>query len=385
VPALVVAALSARMLAQSARRAGWDVTALDLFGDVDTRATASTWQPIGDATALRIDRARFLAALDSARNSGKCLGWVAGAGFEPQPDLLDEGARILPLLGNDRGKTDRVRDPQQFFATLADLEIAHPETRMDAPVDRRGWLIKDFAASGGLHVRRAETVHSQRFNARSFFQREMPGQPISVLFVAADGRARSIGINELLVRSHATRPYVYHGALGPVTELPLTLAQDLRRAVEGLVRAFDLCGLGSLDVLVHGQSFSVLEINPRPSATMGLYDANFATGLVKVHVDACAGVLPETAPDIAACRVRGEFIVFARESRLITHAHVQRLLALGCRDVPLPQSAVAAGAPVCSVVAEGASRGAVRAMLAEREAAVLSIVQNRSEAHHHAG
>jgi len=385
VPALVVAALSARMLAQSARRAGWDVIALDLFGDVDTCATASAWQPIGDPAALRIDRARFLAALDSARTSGNCLGWVAGAGFEPQPDLLDEGARVLPLLGNDRSRTDRVRDPQRFFTTLADLEIAHPETRMDAPVDRRGWLIKDFAASGGLHVRRAETVHSQRFNARSFFQREMPGQPISVLFVAASGRARSIGINELFVQSHATRPYVYHGALGPVVELPPTLAQDLRRAVEDLVRVCDLRGLGSLDVLVHGKSFSVLEINPRPSATLGLYDTDFSTGLLKVHVDACAGMLPEAAPDIDARRVRGEFIVFARESRRITQAHVERLLALGCHDVPQPQSAVTAGAPLCSVVAEGTSRGAVRALLAERETAVLSIVQNRSEAHDHAG
>jgi len=384
VPALVVAALSARMFAQSARRAGWDVIALDLFGDVDTRAAASAWHAIGDPAALRIDRARFLAALDSARTYGGCIGWIAGAGFEPQPDLLDEAARILPLLGNDRTRTDRVRDPPQFFAKLAELAIAHPDTRTDAPADRRGWLVKDFAASGGWHVRRAETVHSWRSGARTFFQREMPGQPISVLFAAADGRARCIGINELLVQAHADRPYIYHGALGPVAGLPQALAQGLMRAVDELVRGFDLRGLGSLDVLVHGKSFSVLEINPRPSATLGLYDADFATGLIKVHVDACAGVLPAALPGIDTPTVRGEFIVFARESQVMTQAHVERLLALGCHDVPQPQSALTAGAPLCSVVAQGTNRGAVRAMLAEREAAVLSIVQNRSEGPHHA-
>lgn len=383
-PALVVAALSARMLAQSARRAGWDVIALDPFGDVDTRAAASAWHAIGDPAALRIERARFLAALDSARTLGTCIGWIAGTGFEPQPDLLDEAARILPLLGNDRTRTDRVRDPRQFFAKLAELAIPHPDTRTDAPADRRGWLIKDFAASGGWHVRRADTLHSWKSTARSFFQREMPGQPISVLFVAAAGRARCIGINELLVQSHADRPYIYHGAVGPVTELPRTLAQGLTRAVEDLARAFDLRGLGSLDVLVHGKSFSVLEINPRPSATLGLYDADFASGLIKVHVDACAGVLPSESSEIDVRTVRGEFIVFARESQVMTQAHVEGLLALGCHDVPHPQTAIAADAPLCSVVAQGTSRGAVRAMLAEREAAVLSIVQNRSEIHHHA-
>jgi predicted ATP-grasp superfamily ATP-dependent carboligase len=384
VPALVVAALSARMLAQSARRAGWDVIALDLFGDVDTCAAASAWHGIGDPAALRIDRARFLAALDSVRASGDGIGWIAGAGFEPQPDLLDEAARILPLLGNDRTRTDRVRDPQQFFEKLDELAISHPDTRTDAPADRRGWLIKDFAASGGWHVRRAETVHSWRSGARTFFQRQMPGQSISVLFVASNGRARCIGINELLVQSHADRPYIYHGALGPVTELPPSLAQSLVRAVDDLVRAFDLQGLGSLDVLVHGKSFSVLEINPRPSATLGLYDADFANGLIKLHVDACTGALPAPSPEIDARRVRGEFIVFARASQVMSPALVERLLALGCRDVPQPQSSAKAGAPLCSVVAQGTSRGAVRAMLAEREAAVLSIVQNRSETHHHA-
>ena len=93
---LVVAALSARLLAQSAQRAGWRVVALDLFGDVDTCAAADEWHSIGDPATLRVDGDLFLAALESARAKADCIGWIAGAGFEPRPDLLDAGARVLP-------------------------------------------------------------------------------------------------------------------------------------------------------------------------------------------------------------------------------------------------------------------------------------------------
>src|SRR5882724_10039129 len=159
VSTLVVAALSARLLAQSAQRAGWRVVALDLFGDVDTCAAADEWHSIGDPATLRVDGDLFLAALESARAKADCIGWIAGAGFEPRPDLLDAGARVLPLLGNDRTTIERMRDPRRFFAVLAERQIPHPETTLDLPAQPLGWLVKDFATSGGWYVRRADATH----------------------------------------------------------------------------------------------------------------------------------------------------------------------------------------------------------------------------------
>ncbi|NKJ45506.1 hypothetical protein CIC12_01850, partial [Burkholderia sp. SG-MS1] len=54
-PFVAVAGLSARLLAQSAARAGLRVAALDIFGDRDTRAAAEVWCDIGGG-ALTIDR-----------------------------------------------------------------------------------------------------------------------------------------------------------------------------------------------------------------------------------------------------------------------------------------------------------------------------------------
>lgn len=376
-PTLVVAALSARALAQSARRAGWDVVALDLFGDVDTRAAATRWLPIGDPATLRIDPVRFLGALAAARTDD-CFGWIAGAGFEPHPALLESGARLLPLLGNDRATTAAVRDARAFFAALGDLGIPYPPTRFDVPSDTRGWLRKDFAGSGGWHIRKAGRAPT---TADAYLQRALPGRAMSVLFIGARERALCVGINELIVRPAGARPYIYRGAIGPIEGLTASLTSALERTAEALVRRFELRGLGSLDFLLDGDAFHVLEVNPRPSATLSLYDASTPHGLLKAHVDACSGVPVMLKP---APTTTGECIVFATRAWVADASAVERLLALGCHDIPQPGSRIAADAPICSVSAHGESADAVRRDLAAREAAVLSMVQNRNEVRQHA-
>ena len=381
---LVVAALSARLLAQSAQRAGWRVVALDLFGDVDTCAAADEWHSIGDPATLRIDGNLLLAALESVRTKADCIGWIAGAGFEPLPQLLEAGACVLPLLGNDRATVDRMRDPQQFFAVLAERRIPYPETTFDVPAQPLGWLVKDFATSGGWHVQRADVTDFHRAAPSCYFQREVTGRPMSLLFIAADGRSRTIGVNEMLVRAHGARPFVYHGAIGPLVDLPRSLAAELSKTVDTLVQAFGLRGLGSLDFILHDNTFSVLEVNARPSATMALYDQEFAAGLIKAHVDAVGGALPQDLPGNASERIRGELIVFATSGCVVTNEQVQGLFTLGCHDVPQPDSRIAAGAPLCTVAASGDNPERVRTALAQQEATVLAMVQNRNEAHRHA-
>lgn len=387
-PTIVVAALSARALAQSARRAGWRVIALDLFGDVDTRDAAAQWIAVGDAQAMRIEGDRVLAALRDARAAGDCLGWVAGAGFEAQPDLLDEGACVLPLIGNDAATLKAVRDPRTFFAALDALHIAHPATRWAPPEAPDGWLAKDFASSGGWHVRALHALPhaaSEGTNAQ-YYQRDTAGAPMSLLFVADGKRALPIGINALFVRPHGTLPYVYHGAVGPVTDLPAAIHATVGDAAQALVERFSLRGLASLDFLFDGTTLHVLEINPRPTATLPLYDTDAALGLLRWHVDACRGVLPLVPARRRHARCHGESIVFAPNTVSVDDGLVMRLRTLGCHDVPFPHGAaprIPEGAPLCTVAAEGENPAHVNAHLRTRENAVLALVQNRNEVASH--
>ena len=90
---MAVAALSARALAEWARADGRPVLALDAFGDADTRRAAVRWAGIGSAEGLRIDGQRLL---DELARPGLQV-WVAGSGFEAQPELLEAAASRLPL------------------------------------------------------------------------------------------------------------------------------------------------------------------------------------------------------------------------------------------------------------------------------------------------
>lgn len=388
-PTIVVAALSARALAHSARRAGWRVIALDLFGDVDTRDAAARWQSIGDPSAMRIDGALLLAALRDAREGGDCLGWIAGAGFEAQANLLEEGARVLPLLGNDAATVRAVRDPTTFFAALDDLGVPHPPTQFTPPDEPSGWLVKDFASSGGWHVRNLDALPraaDEGVTSSTYYQRATAGAPMSLLFIADTHHAIPLALNTLIVRPHGALPYVYHGALGPITDRPAPVQQAIVDAAQSLAERFTLRGLASLDFLFDGTAFRVLEINPRPTATLPLYDADAPRGLLQWHVDACRGALPLVPPRRRQTRCHGESIVFAPNAVAVDAALVTRLRALGCRDIPCPRDdapPIPRGAPLCTVAAEGENAAHVNAHLRTRENAVLALVQNRSEVERH--
>ncbi len=379
-PLLAIAALSARMLAEAARHDGFDVIALDVFGDADTRRACSQWQPIGSPAALRIDAAMLLSALSRLAQRGDVIGWIAGSGFDGQADLLARGAAVLPLIGTPADAVRRVRDPQTFFDALDRQGIAHPPVRMTAPVDATGWLVKDAWGCGGWHIRPA--FCAEPAPAHHYFQREVAGTPMSVTFLANGSDACVLGFNQLSVRRFGARPFVFCGAIGPVA-LPAGVAQRIGASVRGLTAAFALRGLASLDFMLDGAAFSVLEVNPRPPASLALYGGR---GVVMAHLRACLdGELPLESSVRSGASVQGAEIVFAPRAFALDAAAVQRLADLaaiaaiaavaGCHDLPFAATHFNAADPVCSVSAQGDSAAQVQGLLAQRCAAVHQFLE----------
>ena len=376
---LAVAALSARMLAEAARADGFDVVALDVFGDADTRRACSHWVPIGAPETLRIDAAMLLSALGGLAQRGDVIGWMAGSGFEGQPDLLARGAALLPLIGTPTEAQRQVRDPQAFFAVLDHCGIPHPAVRMTAPMEAAGWLVKDARGCGGWHIRRAIAgepapghLHAH-LPAHHYFQREVPGTPMSATFIANGSDACVLGFNELTVRRFGARPFVFCGAVGPVA-LPPDVAQRIGAGVRGLAATFALRGLASLDFMLDGAAFSVLEVNPRPPASMALYGRH---GVVAAHLRACLhGELPLGTSVSPGGSVHGTGIVFAPRPTKLDARAAQRLASLaGCHDLPFAATHFNAADPVCSVSAQGDTAVQVRGMLAQRCAAVHQFLE----------
>ena len=372
---LAIAALSARALVESAARDGIDCIALDVFGDADTRRAATRWLPIGQPAALRIDGERLLAALRTLAQQG-VSGWVAGSGFEGHPEWLEAGARILPLWGTAGADVRRVRDPLAFFDGLRTHAIAHPPVCFAPPRADGPWLHKNSGGCGGWHVRRGA---QGRPGCGSYWQVERAGPALSATFVANGSDAVVLGFNRQLARSIGERPYLFAGVIGPVPP-----SESMQRAIGDAVRIlaarFRVRGLASLDFVLHGERCEVIELNPRPPASLALYPSVGGHGALHAHLRACQrGVLPPApAP---ADRLRGIEIVFARRALQLDAAGAATIADWpGVHDLPAAGSAFGPGDPLCSLSTSGADAEQVQATLARRRDALLQSLETPVDA-----
>lgn len=381
-PTLAVAGLSARLLAQAAHDDGFDVLALDTFGDADTRALSRRWWSVGVPGRFEIDGDRLLQALAEAGAADAPwtppLGWVAGSGLEGRTGLLAEAAQRLPLVGCSPEAVARLRDPDTFFGFLRTAGIPHPDVAHVRPADGQAWLLKDLHACGASHIRLlSAAAPSPVLAPGQILQRRAPGQAMSASFVANGRQARLLGINRQSIRAHSVRPevpYVFCGVVGPVPVAPAVLA-GLQAALDALVPTFGLRGLASLDFLLHGDTWQLLEVNPRPPASVALYPH---WRPMAAHVLACLeGQLPEPPPEGPPERaVRGYEIVLARRAFTLQAGHAERLAAeADIHDLPAAGETFAAGDPLCSVTLDGPSAPDVLARLGARRDALLKLLE----------
>ena len=396
-PFVAVAGLSARMLAQSAARAGLRVVALDVFGDRDTREAAELWFDIG-AGQLSIDYARLVAALERAARLPGLIGWIDGSGLEPFVAQLCRTRGLPRFIGNPAEASAAVREPRRFFALLDALDIPHPAVAFTRPADRategateaQGWLVKHADGCGGTHIEPAAAVSDSRVAAQEYFQRRSTGRSLSALFIAARGNARVLGFAEQFTCKMGNLPFVHAGSMGPLgpLDLPPPVEARVRAAIAALCARTGLTGINSCDFLLDGDAFELLEINTRSSSTMTLYETAspdaWPHGLLACHIEACrhgrlpAPAIPETlAP--AAWRA-GQQVLFAPRPFVVSQSFSDACLRDPCcRDVPMPGTWIEAGQPVCTLLVRAASLDAVRHALEAQRVLVLQRIETRHE------
>jgi uncharacterized protein len=374
---VAVAGLSARMLAQSAARAGLDAIALDIFGDRDTREHALAWFDIG-GEALAIDRTRLFDALERAARMPRLLGFIVTSGLEPLMGEVYRHPRLPRLIGNDAEATASVRDPRRFFGLLDELGIAHPEVSFVRPGNAQGWLAKRADGCGGVHV---EAASSSESAADTYYQRAASGRSMSALFVGARREATVIGFAEQLTVTAGKLPFVHAGSLGPV-DLPCETATAIHDAIRAIVSRTGLTGLNSIDFLLDRDAIRVLEINARPSSTLTLYEAVWPQSLIACHIDACLhGRLPSSPP--APTRRAGQRVVFAPRGFTVPASFSDACHRdPACHDVPMPGTRIEAGQPVCTLVVTAPAIDAVTHELQRQSALLLQRIETCHEPSH---
>lgn len=342
-PPFLIAAVTGRALAASAARAGHAAVVLDCFADQDTRAVATQCRAVRAARRLRFDARALLAAAAELAPPAESAGLVYGSGFEARPGLLTRLARGRCLLGNPPRVMALVKDPRRFFPLLDRLGIRHPQVRYTAPDNSAGWLLKRAGGAGGTHIRHADRGP----RAGEYLQAHEPGHAASALFLADGRRAFLIGFNRQWTSpARNGLPFLYGGGVGRVA-LPPGLESDVRSRLDALVAATGLVGLNGLDFLVREDEWSALEVNPRPTATMELYDPDFPDGLFDAHVRAVQGELPEHPAPRGPSRAHA--IVLAPAACQVPAGFS---FPPWCRDLPAAGLRFSAGDPVCTVLAD---------------------------------
>jgi uncharacterized protein len=342
---VLVVAVSARMLAELAVADGYEVIALDHFGDVDLRAIAP------GATAHSADALAELAAgftTDAV---------VYGAGFENRPDLVRRLADGRELLGTPPERLADVRDPWAVGAAARAVGARFPVTRAAVTNAGSAWLRKPRLGGGGRGVR---LWKGGSLRPSEILQRHVSGLSCSAVATGDGRRAVVLGLTEQL---HRPRGFGWMGNVAP-PRLPdgelAELEGQLRRVCEEVALRFGVCGAFGVDAVWDGRHAWVLEVNPRPPASLEL----FGPGCFEAHVRGARGLgLPA---GLSALRAAVKLVVYAgRDLRAPDPDWWPKDLV---RDVPHAGEEIKRGAPVCTLI----SAGATVPELVERGARLLS-------------
>ncbi len=360
---VLVAGFSTRAIAESAARAGFRVTAIDAFADLDQHPGVH---------AVAVPRAFTPRAAVRASRAVTCDAVAYLSNFENHPDAVGALASGRTLWGNAPGVLQRVRNPQLLAAAFTRHDLATPSLgdTGDSPC-----LLKPLASGGGAQIQPWE--RGTPIPVGYYVQQFIEGEPGSVAFVASREGVRVLGVFQQLIGlpSFGASGFRYCGNIldGSMPEGSWMLRAAA--ALAGAVTAeFGLSGVNGIDFVARDGVLYPVEVNPRWSASLELVERARGISVFAAHAQAYTdGSLPAfdgmTAPQIG--RSIGKAVIFARHA--VTVGDTRPWCIDGwVRDVPRPRTSITPGEPVCTVFGEGATPEACRVQLTERAASILA-------------
>ena len=383
-PPLIIVGASARAFAQSARRAGLAVHAADLFADSDLCAVA--------ASVARVPAERYPDGLLDLVAPLPAAPWCYTGALENRPDLLERLAAVRPLAGCSPAAVRLVRDPFRLAAALREAGLQFPHTCPDparVPLDG-SYVQKPLASAAGHGIRRwtadLSAAASAQNQAALIWQKWIEGEAVAAVFLLSDSGADLLGTSHQLLGKnwcHA-RGHLYCGSVD--VPLPL-LAESIRRDWDAVGRLLaetsGLRGVVGVDAVAdRAGRLTVIEVNPRPTASLELIERRTGRSLAGEHLRACGFPVP-TPELLSDAAVPASPTCWAKAILRAPHAlNVNELLleklafhATDWRrkdgwpavaDLPGSGEAIPLGGPVLTLLAPGDGPGAAHLRLIER-------------------
>lgn len=376
---VLVIGLDVVSLASSARKAGYQVYAVDYFGDQDLknlcRKTRSIIKQRARETCGQLNTNFSPEALIQLTRdllkSNEIDAALLSSGLEDSPEVLFKLNDLVPIIGNPPDVIQKIRNKTQFFRELECLGIPHPETATAENFEEVREKSKDIGfpvvvkpsrGFGGAGVREARNAQELQqafrdaalFDNKVLIQERVSGTPASASLISSTDKAVVLTLNEQLLGMREVgqrEPFGYCGNVVPLS-VTVAIADACKSVVEKVVLHFGLVGSNGVDLVVSEEGVPyVMEVNPRFQGTLECVEKVLRTNIVEAHVKACVqGKLPTIVrkPSIFCVRL----ILFAPQRSITPDLSTFE----GVRDIPLPGVIIEEGEPVCSIVTEGTSR-----------------------------
>ncbi len=362
-------------VANSARKAGYEIYAADYFGDVDLRRVCSKYESViyqepGKSCGKFESRFKPEAFLRMARllcKKAQIDAALLASGLDDHFDVLTKLNDLVPVLGNHPEVIKKVRDKPEFFGELQRLGIRHPrtafvreieETKMAAAEIGYPVVIKPSKGFGGANIRKARNPeeleqafeHSFLGQDEVLIQELINGVHVSASLIASEVAVKTLTINKQLTglpNVFQKEPFGYCGNVVPL-RLTSTVFEECKCIAEKVASHFSLKGSNGVDLVIRKEKTPyVVEVNPRFQGTTECVESVLRLNLVRTHVNACIhNFLPKIEKPSNCCT---RLILYA-PARVITPDLTSYMEV---RDVPIPGTVIEKGEPLCSIMVLG--------------------------------
>jgi len=375
----LVTGLDVVSLATSARRAGYEVYAVDYFGDQDLKRVCSKnlsiitqrqGQTCGRLTKHFDPKALLKLAKELMRKE-KIDAALLSSGLDDSSDILLELNDLIPIIGNNPRTIQKVRNKIEFFQQLKRLGIPHPKTARAQNLEEARKISKDIgypvevkpeSGFGGVGIRKAQNFYELRSifqdvftpNQKILIQEFISGIPASASLISSQNAAVTLTLNEQLLgmpELGQKEPFGYCGNIVPLlTEA--TIMANCKSIAEKIASHYGLVGSNGIDLIISQRGIPyVVEVNPRFQGTLECVERVLGINIVDGHMKACVqGTLPSVKKKPLSLCVR--LILYALHRSVVPDLNVLEEV----RDIPLPGVIIEEGEPICSVVVEDTTR-----------------------------
>ncbi len=336
-----------RNVAESARKAGYEVYAITKFADADLEVYCEAVYEVEDETPDKeVSNLAERVAEDINAKVVLCSGYEA---LNVRADLLC----------SDPKECKKIVDKLKFYRTLEKNGIPHPELLSEPEGE---YIVKPRFGGGGEDT-------FLRGNAGEGFivQRYVEGIPCSVSLVCYESSAIPIAANLIIAgwKEMNASGFRYAGNITPLDISPKNLRELEEIAVE-TVELFDLIGSVGVDFVLADKPY-VLEINPRFQGSLDSIEWSHDINLFTLHAMAFENKKFERGkPKRWAART----VLFADRKVKIAKSLVGNPFYA---DIPRVGTVYNKDDPITSILSSGSNKDEVLKKIIERKRAFLSL------------